>query len=303
MKRDFLSLEDFSDKEIIEIFKRTRELKKEKIQHTLKNKILALIFEKASTRTRVSFETGIKQLGGDSIFMSPEQSQLGRGEEIKDTARVLSRYVDCIVIRTFQQERLEEFAGFSSIPVINGLTDLRHPCQILTDIFTIMEFLGSIEGKTVAFIGDGNNMMNSWITSLLKLDFTLVCAFPKGYEPDKKIVEKTEKEGKGKLILTNDPIIAVESADVINTDVWASMGQEEQQNIRREAFKKFQINASLLSESKKEIEPFVLHCLPAHKGEEITDDVFEKNSEYIFTQAENRLHVQKAIMEQLLKNR
>jgi ornithine carbamoyltransferase len=299
VKRDFLSIEDFSEKEIKEIFARTRELKKNKYSATMKNKILALIFEKASTRTRVSFETGIKQLGGDSIFIDPGQSQLGRGEEIKDTARVLSGYVDLVVIRTFEQERLEEFAKYSSIPVINGLTDLRHPCQVLTDIFTIMEFLGNIEGKTVAFIGDGNNMMNSWITALLRLDFTLFCAFPQNYEPDKDIVSKCEKEGKGKLILTDNPVEAVKYADVVNTDVWASMGQENEQSLRKELFQDFQINSNLLSKCKKEMEPIVLHCLPAHKGEEITEDVFEKNSNYIFTQAENRLHVQKAIMEKL----
>ncbi len=300
MKRDFLSVEDFSDTEIKDIFKRARELKKEKYQKTLDNRILALIFEKASTRTRVSFETGIKQLGGDSIFISPDQSQLGRGEEIKDTARVLSRYVDIVVIRTFAQERIEEFAKYSDIPVINGLTDLRHPCQILTDIFTITEFLGNIEGKTVSFIGDGNNMMNSWITSLLKLDFTLICAFPEGYEPNVDIVEKVKAKGKGKLILTNDPSEAVAFSDVVNTDVWASMGQENEQNRRKHVFKDYQINSELLYRCKKEIEPFVLHCLPAHKGEEISEDIFEKNSNYIFTQAENRLHVQKAIMEKLI---
>ena len=298
MVKHFLSIEDFSSTEIYKVLNRASELKKNKFQNTLANKILALIFEKASTRTRVSFEVGIKQLGGDSIFISPRDSQLSRGEEIKDTARVLSRYVDIIVIRTFEQEKLEEFAQFSSVPVINGLTDLRHPCQILTDIFTIKEFLGDIEGKVISFIGDGNNMMNSWITALLKLDFTLICAYPSGFEPDKDIVEKVKKYGKGKLILTNDPVEAVKDADVVNTDVWASMGQEEEHNKRLKIFKDYQINSELLKEAEKN--PFLLHCLPAHKGEEITEEVFEKNANYIFTQAENRLHVQKAIMEILL---
>ncbi len=298
MKSNFLSIEDFSRDEILEILVRAKFLKNNKIQKTLENKILGLVFEKASTRTRVSFEVGIKQLGGDSLFISPRDSQLGRGEDIKDTARVLSRYLDIIAIRTFEQEKLEEFAKYGSIPVINGLSDLRHPCQILTDIFTINEFLENIEGKTVSFIGDGNNMMNSWITALLVLDFTLICAYPKGFEPDMEIVKKANEKGIGKLILTNNPVDAVKDVDVINTDVWASMGQEHEQENRVKVFEKFQLNKKLLSKNKKNY--FVLHCLPAHKGEEITEDVFEENSNYIFTQAENRLHVQKAIMEKLL---
>ncbi len=298
MKSNFLSIEDFSRDEILEILVRAKFLKNNKIQKTLENKILGLVFEKASTRTRVSFEVGIKQLGGDSLFISPRDSQLGRGEDIKDTARVLSRYLDILAIRTFEQEKLEEFAKYGSIPVINGLSDLRHPCQILTDIFTINEFLENIEGKTVSFIGDGNNMMNSWITALLVLDFTLICAYPKGFEPDMEIVKKANEKGIGKLILTNNPVDAVKDVDVINTDVWASMGQEHEQENRVKVFEKFQLNKKLLSKNKKNY--FVLHCLPAHKGEEITEDVFEENSNYIFTQAENRLHVQKAIMEKLL---
>jgi ornithine carbamoyltransferase len=299
MLRHFLSIEDLTSNEIKAILQRAKNLKNNKIDSTLKNKILGLIFEKASTRTRISFEVGIKQLGGDSIFISPRDSQLSRGEEIKDTARVLSRYLDLVVIRTFEQEKLDEFAQYSSVPVINGLTDLRHPCQILTDIFTIIEFLGDIEGKTIAFIGDGNNMMNSWITALLKLDFTLICAFPEGFEPNEEIVRKSKNEGIGKLILTNEPVEAVKNAHVINTDVWASMGQEEEYEKRVNVFRKYQINNEMISQSNNN--PFVLHCLPAHKGEEITEDIFEKNADYIFTQAENRLHVQKAIMEMLFQ--
>jgi ornithine carbamoyltransferase len=298
MIRHFLSIEDFTTEEINKIFSRTKELKKNKIQNTLQHKTLALIFEKASTRTRVSFEVGINQLGGNSIFISPRDSQLSRGEEIKDTARVLSRYVDIAAIRTFEQEKLEEFAKFSTVPVINALTDLRHPCQILTDIFTIIEFLGDINEKTIAFIGDGNNMMNSWITALLRLNFTLICAFPENFEPNKQIVDKVKTQGKGKLILTNDPEEAATNADVINTDVWASMGQEDEHKKRIKIFEKYQINEHLINNNSKN--PFVLHCLPAHKGEEITEDIFEKNAKFIFTQAENRLHVQKAIMEELL---
>ncbi len=298
MAKHFLKIEDFTTDDINSVFERAKVLKKNKIQNTLKDKVLALIFEKASTRTRVSFEVGIRQLGGSSIFISPKDSQLSRGEEIKDTARVISRYVDIVAIRTFEQEKVEEFARFSNISVINALTDLRHPCQILTDIFTIIEVLGDIRGKTVAFIGDGNNMMNSWITALLRLDFNLICAFPENFSPDMDIVEKVRLEGKGKLFLTNNPQEAVKDAEVINTDVWASMGQEEEHSKRLKIFAKYQINEKLLEKSSKK--PFVLHCLPAHKGEEITETVFEKNSKFIFLQAENRLHVQKAIMENLL---
>jgi len=298
MKRDFLSIEDFSREEILNIFKQAKYFKENKYHSIFNNKILAMIFEKASTRTRVSFEVAATHLGGSAIFLSSNDSQLGRGEDIVDTARVLSSYVDMVVIRTFEQEKIEAFAKYSSVPVINGLTDLRHPCQILTDIFTIIETIGDIEGKTVSFVGDGNNMMNSWITALLKLDFKLYCAFPKGYEPDSQIVAKAKKDGIGELILTNSPEEAVMEADVVNTDVWASMGQEMEQKKREKAFHSFQINESLLSKAKKN--PFVLHCLPAHKGEEISAAIFDKNSDYIFREAENRLHVQKAIMEKLI---
>ena len=300
MIKHFLSIGDFSREEIEEVFEKAKFFKKNPYSNFLQNKVLALIFEKPSTRTRVSFEVGIKQLGGDTIFISNRDSQLARGEEISDTARVLSRYVDGAIIRTFGHEIIEEFANNSSIPVINALTDLRHPCQVLTDIFTIIEFLGDIESKTISFIGDGNNMMNSWIAALLRFDFTLICVFPEGFEPDKEIVEKAKNEGIGELILSNNPEDAYIDVDVVNTDVWASMGQEEEAEKRRKAFKDFQINKKHLSLSKNP--PIVLHCLPAHKGEEITKEAFEKNSKYIFTQAENRLHVQKGIIYELYKS-
>ena len=300
MVRHFLSIEDFSREEIDEIFETASFFKKNLYSIFLKKKIFALIFEKPSTRTRVSFETGIKQFSGDTIFISNKDSQLARGEDISDTARVLSRYVDGVIIRTFGHDKIEEFANFSDVPVINALTDLRHPCQVLTDIFTIIEFLGNIEGKTISFIGDGNNMMNSWITSLLRFNFTLICVYPEGYEPDSRIVEKAEKYGKGKLILSNNPEDAFKNVDVVNTDVWASMGQEEEAKKRKQAFKNFQINEKNLSLCNKN--SMVLHCLPAHKGEEITGKVFEMNSKYIFTQAENRLHVQKGIIYKLFKS-
>ncbi len=300
MVRHFLSIEDFKREELFEIFDNSKFFKENPYTKFLNEKIFALIFEKPSTRTRVSFEVGIKQSGGDTLFISNRDSQLSRGEEISDTARVLSRYVDGVIIRTFGHSIIEEFARFSSVPVINALTDLKHPCQVLTDIFTIIEFLGEIEGKNISFIGDGNNMMNSWITSLLRLNFTLICVFPEGYGPDKEIVEKVKREGIGKLILSNNPEDAFKDVDVVNTDVWASMGQEETKEKRLNDFKNFQVNENYLSLSKKR--PIVLHCLPAHKGEEISRETYEKNSEYIFTQAENRLHVQKAILYQLFKN-
>jgi len=300
MVRHFLSIEDFKREELFEIFDNSKFFKENRYTKFLNERIFALIFEKPSTRTRVSFEVGIKQSGGDTLFISNRDSQLSRGEEISDTARVLSRYVDGVIIRTFGHEIIEEFAKYSSVPVINALTDLRHPCQVLTDIFTVIEFLGDIEGKTVSFIGDGNNMMNSWITALLRLNFTLICVFPEGYEPDKDIVEKVKREGIGKLILSNNPEDAFIDVDVVNTDVWASMGQEDSKEKRLNDFKDFQVNEKYLTLSKKR--PIVLHCLPAHKGEEISRETFEKNSEYIFTQAENRLHVQKAILYQLFKN-
>lgn len=300
MVRHFLSIEDFKREELFEIFDNSKFFKENRYTKFLNERIFALIFEKPSTRTRVSFEVGIKQSGGDTLFISNRDSQLSRGEEISDTARVLSRYVDGVIIRTFGHEIIEEFAKYSSVPVINALTDLRHPCQVLTDIFTVIEFLGDIEGKTVSFIGDGNNMMNSWITALLRLNFTLICVFPEGYEPDKDIVEKVKREGIGKLILSNNPEDAFIDVDVVNTDVWASMGQEDSKEKRLNDFKNFQVNEKYLTLSKKR--PIVLHCLPAHKGEEISRETFEKNSEYIFTQAENRLHVQKAILYQLFKN-
>ncbi len=294
MVKHFLSIEDFTRDEIDELFEKAKFFKKNPFQRFLEQKIFALIFEKPSTRTRVSFEVGIKQCKGDCLFISNRDSQISRGEDISDTARVLSRYVDGVIIRTFAHKTIEEFAKYSKVPVINALTDLRHPCQVLTDIFTIIEFLGDIEGKRVSFIGDGNNMMNSWITALLRFDFTLICVFPKGFEPDKNIVEKAKNQGKGKLILSNNPEDAFIDVDAVNTDVWASMGQEEEAEKRKKIFKDFQINEKNLSLSKKK--PVVLHCLPAHKGEEITEEVFEKNAEYIFTQAENRLHVQKGII-------
>lgn len=265
----------------------------------LRGKTLGLIFEKSSTRTRVSFETAMYQLGGDAIFISQRDSQIGRGEPIKDTARVMSRYVDGIVIRTFGHEIIEEYAKYSTVPVINGLTDLHHPCQVLADVLTIIEKKGGYDGMKVCWIGDGNNMANSWIEAAEVLGFELVLACPKGYWPHEGILKKAVAANP-KIRVTESVDEAATGADVLNTDVWASMGQEEEAEARRKAFDGFQINSRLLEFAKKDA--IVLHCLPAHRGEEITDDVMEGPQSAIWDEAENRLHIQKAILERLLVN-
>jgi ornithine carbamoyltransferase len=263
----------------------------------LRGKTLGLVFEKSSTRTRVSFETAMYQLGGDAIFMSQRDSQIGRGEPIKDTARVMSRYVDGIVIRTFGHDIIEEYAKYSTVPVINGLTDLHHPCQVLADVLTIVEKKGGYEGVKVCWIGDGNNMANSWIEAAEVLGFELTLACPKGYWPHEGILKKAIAINP-KIRVTESVIEAATNADVLNTDVWASMGQEEEAEARRKAFEGFQINSRLLGLAAKDA--IVLHCLPAHRGEEITDEVMEGPQSAIWDEAENRLHIQKAILERLL---
>ncbi|MCX7856432.1 MAG: ornithine carbamoyltransferase [Deltaproteobacteria bacterium] len=300
MVRHFTKLTDIEEKEARLIFQRAKELKnmrKEKIPcKTLENKILAMIFEKASTRTRISFEVGIKELGGEAIVMNASDMQLSRGEPVKDTARVLSRYVHAIMIRTFSQDTVEELARWSTIPVINGLSDKYHPCQILSDIFTIEELMGNIEGIHVAYIGDGNNVANSLIEASMVFRFRLTMASPAGYTPDIEIVEKAKKGGFFEL--TSDPRDAVKGADVVYTDVWVSMGQEKDAERKREIFKPYKVDDLLLNKAKKQT--IVLHCLPAHRGEEITEEVFERFQDVIFTQAENRLHVQKSLLEWLM---
>ena len=302
MKRDFLSFKDWSKEELDSILKRAIELKdmqrKGVVYHPLTGKALAMIFEKSSTRTRVSFEVGMFQLGGHAIFMSPRETQIGRGEPVKDTARVLSRYVNGIMIRTFSQEVVEELAGYSTVPVINGLTDLLHPCQIMADLLTVIEKKGTYEGLKVAWIGDGNNMANSWIEAAGKLGFDLTLACPKGYTPDPLILGDAHKITTGKIRLTSDPFEAAKDGDVINTDVWASMGQEDEKKQREVAFKGYQVNTELMKVAQKDA--IVLHCLPAHRGEEITEEVIEGPNSMVWDQAENRLHVQKAIMEKLM---
>ena len=296
-KRDFLAVTDFSRAEILELFRVARELKSgEKIVKPLAGKTLAMIFAKSSTRTRVSFESGMYQLGGHALFLSSRDLQLGRGEPIKDTARVMSRYVDGIMIRTFAHSDVEELAEHATVPVINGLTDLLHPCQVLADMFTIEEALGSLEDRVVAWVGDGNNMANSWLNAAATVEFELRLACPKGYQPNHEILEAAK--AKTRIQITEDPEEAVKGAHVVNTDVWASMGQEDESEVRAEAFEGYVIDRELMRLADDDA--IFLHCLPAHRGEEVEAEVFEGRQSRVFDQAENRLHVQKALLAKLL---
>ncbi len=301
MKKDFLSLSDWSLDDLEAIFALTRDLKakqQQRIPHRLLDgKTLAMIFEKSSTRTRVSFEVGMFQLGGHALFLHSGNTQMGRGEPIRDSAKVMSRYCDGVMIRTFAHSIVEEFAAHSSVPIINGLTDLNHPCQLMADLFTVSEHRSNYRDLVYCWIGDGNNMANSWINASSVFGFELRIATPKGYEPDPGVIEKARQAG-ARLILTSDPCEAAAGADILNTDVWASMGQEEEQQIRAKAFAGFQINSKLLSTANTDA--LVLHCLPAHRDEEITNEVIEGSQSIIFDEAENRLHVQKAIMATLM---
>jgi ornithine carbamoyltransferase len=300
MKRDFLTLLDFSAEETEALLKRASELKsgKDSSACPLIGKSIGLLFDKASTRTRISFQAGIYQLGAQAIYINANEIQLGRGETIEDTAKVLSRYLHGIVIRTFAHDIIERFAKNSSMPVINGLTDLHHPCQILADLLTIKEKKGRLKGVKLVYIGDGNNVANSLIEASLITGFSLVIASPEGYDPDKEIYEKALSGG-ADVRLIHKPEDAAKGADVLYTDVWVSMGQEESSAIKKGAFKDFQINRKLLSLAKPDA--IVMHCLPAHRGEEITDDVIDSPQSVVFDQAENRLHTQKALLETLLK--
>lgn len=301
MKRDFINLIDFSEKELMSIIKQADKWKKlrysgkDKARRILDGKTIALIFEKSSTRTRVSFEVAINELGGNSTFLSVRDIQMGRGEPIKDTARVLSSYVHGIVYRCYSHDMLDELAKYSTIPVINGLSDYSHPVQVLADLFTLYEHFGDIKKLKIAWIGDGNNMANSWIEAHLIFGFSLSMACPKGYEPAKELVKKASKNKNFKL--TNTPEEAVKGVDVINTDVWISMGDEDEEEERKKAFKGFQVNKNLLKKADRNA--VVLHCLPAYRGFEITEDVMESKQSLIFVQAENRLHTQKALLEYL----
>ena len=298
MKKDLLKLLDLSREDIEAILNKADQLKYEKKhgipQKYLEGKTLAMIFEKNSTRTRVSFEAGMFQLGGHALFLSGKESQIGRGEPVEDTARVLSRYCDGIMIRTFGQEEVEQLAQYASIPVINGLTDFCHPCQVLADLLTIREHKAVLEGLKLCYIGDGNNMANSLIVGGLKMGMEVAVACPEGYDPDPQVLAFAKSGPAHRFTLCRTPQEAAAGADVVFTDVWASMGQEEEKVVRETAFAGYQVNAGLMALTNPGC--MVQHCLPAHRGEEITADVFEAHAEEIFDEAENRLHAQKAVM-------
>lgn len=302
MKKDLLSeydLERADYERIIEKAHRLKRLHREGREHaSLKGKTLGMIFDKSSTRTRISFEVGMYQLGGIALFLSNRDTQLGRGEIIADSARIMSRYLNGIMIRTFSQASVEEFARYATIPVINGLTDLLHPCQLLSDLFTITEKRGGYEGLKIAYVGDGNNMANSWINAAAKLPFHLDLACPEGYDPDPAILQRGIAEAPAGVALRRNPVEAVRDADVIYTDVWVSMGQEAERAERLKRFEGYQVNQALLDRSKKDV--IVMHCLPAHRGEEISTEVIDGPRSVVIDEAENRLHVQKAIMEILM---
>lgn len=302
MKKDLLSVYELTLADFDKIFNNARKLKKAlkegKKHESLKGKTLGMIFDKSSTRTRISFEVGMYQLGGLALYLNSRDTQIGRGETIADSARMMSRFLNGIMIRTYSQASVEELAATASIPVINGLTDLLHPCQILGDLFTIKEKKGTYEGLKIAYIGDGNNIANTWIDAAARLPFELTLACPEGYDPDARIMTRGMKEAKGGITLYRDPFEAANKADILYTDVWASMGQESEQEERKKVFKYYQINKKVLKEAKKDV--LVMHCLPAHRGEEITADVIDGPRSVVIDEAENRLHVQKAIMEILL---
>lgn len=294
--KHLLKLADWSSEEIMQCLDKADKLKYEKkhgiTHHILKGQTLGMIFQKSSTRTRVSFEVGMYDLGGSALFLSSRDLQIGRGEPVEDTARVLSRFLNGIMIRTFEQQEVEKLAQYGSIPIINGLTDYCHPCQVLADLQTIREHKGSLDGKKMCFIGDGNNMANSLMVGAIKtgMEFSIAC--PKGYEPDSELCNWAKANGK--FTCTDNILEAAADADVLYTDVWASMGQEDEAEKRKKIFNSYQINESVMKSAASDA--MVLHCLPAHRGEEITADVFESHADEIFDEAENRLHAQKAVM-------
>lgn len=298
--RHFLTLKDFTSTELQQLIHRAIELKRMhkagEIYEPLKNKVLAMIFDKSSTRTRVSFESAMIQFGGGSIFLSPNDTQLGRGEPVEDSSRVISSMVDAVMIRTFEHQMVEQFAKYSSVPVINALTDDYHPCQLLADMQTYVEHRGSIVGKTVVWVGDGNNMCHSYINAAELFGFDLNIATPVGYEPDTDIVSAS----KAKISLFNDVKSAVDGADLIVTDVWASMGQEEEQKKRERAFADFQVDKTAMALANSDA--LFMHCLPAHRGEEVSAEIMDGNQSVVWDEAENRLHAQKALLEFLLKD-
>src|SRR5499426_580154 len=293
MTEDFLAIPDFTTDELYSLFELAESMREERYdKKPLAGQTLAMIFMKSSTRTRVSFEVGTYQLGGHALFLSPRDVQLGRGEPIADTARVLSRYVNGIMIRTFAHQDIEELAKYADVPVINGLTDLLHPCQILADLLTVRQHIGDIKDKKYAWIGDGNNMANSWINAAYRFGFDLDIACPEGYEPADHLLARAQKVAKVRVL--RDPMEAAKGAHVVNTDVWASMGQEEEQKIREKSFAGFTVDAKLMKQADKKA--IFLHCLPAHRGEEVSADVIDGPQSRVWDEAENRLHIQKAIM-------
>lgn len=303
MKKDILTLLDLTKEDFDRLFERAAELKKRFksgiADRPLAGKTLGLIFDKPSTRTRVSFEAAMAQLGGMPIFISAKDTQIARNEPVRDTARVLSRYLDGLAIRTYSQELLDEFAEYTTIPVINALTDLFHPCQVLSDIMTVIEYKGGYNDITIAWVGDGNNVANSWINAASVLGLNLILACPDDYSPDRHIMERALERSVGQIILTSDPVEAVNNADVVYTDVWASMGQEGELDDRKRIFEPYQINETLIKNTDENA--IVMHCLPAHRGEEITEDVLEGPKSVVWDQSENKLHMHKAILDILLK--
>ncbi len=300
MKKDFLTVLDLSSEELHGLITRSIELKSgvDANKCPLIGKSIGLLFEKSSTRTRVSLEVGVYQLGGQSIYMNPKEIQIGRGETIHDSAKVLSRYLSGIIIRTYSHNTLTEFASYASIPVVNGLSDLHHPCQALADLMTVYEKKGKLKGLRLAFIGDGNNVAHSLIEAASLTGMHIILACPKGYEPEPDVLEKAKTSSSGQITVIREPAEAVANADVVYTDVWVSMGQEKEAARKKRKFKKYQINGELLFHAKKNA--LVLHCMPAHRGEEITDEVMDSLQSAVFDQAENRLHTQKALLEFLL---
>ena len=305
MKKDFISIADYTREELEAIFELTKELKEKtkrgKKHHLCLGKTMSMVFAKPSARTRVSFETGMYQLGGYALYLSPNDIGIGKREAVKDIARVLSRYNDIIMARLFDHAHMLELAEYASVPVINGLTDYNHPCQIMADIYTILEKRGHLNDLKITYIGDGNNVANSWVNLASKLPMHLVICSPSGFEPDAETLTRAHDAGISTIEIIHDPEVAVKDADVIYTDVWASMGQEAEAEERRKIFMPYQVNTKLMSLARKDA--LVMHCLPAHRGEEITDEVLDGPQSIVFDEAENRMHVQKAIIVKLLENR
>ena len=303
MKKDFLSIADYSKAELESIFELTKELKektKRREQHHLcAGKSMAMIFAKPSARTRISFETGMYQLGGFALYLSPNDIGIGQREAVKDIARVISRYNDVIMARLFDHAHILEMAEYASVPVINGLTDYNHPCQIMADIYTVFEHKAQYEDLKIVYVGDGNNVANSWINLAAKLSLHLVICSPSGYEPDIQTLRYAREQNVSKIEVLKDPVLAVKDADIVYTDVWASMGQEAETADRKQIFKKYQLNAELMKHAKSDA--CVMHCLPAHRGDEISDEVLDGPQSIVFDEAENRMHVQKAITVKLME--